>query len=45
MSTLLLILTDTVDVLFGFELIQILKVDEKSQTLKMIVWNTYVSIP
>ena len=35
--------TDTVEVAFGLELIQILGVDEKPQTVKMITWNTLVS--
>ena len=34
---------DTVGVAFNVELIQILGVDEKSQTVKLITWNTFVS--
>ena len=35
--------TDTVEVAVGLELVQILGVDEKAQTVKMITWNTLVS--
>ena len=38
-----LLLSDTIVVDFSFQLVQLLSVDEKSQTIKTIVWNSYVS--
>ena len=36
-------IVDTVDVSMAFQLVQILDVNEKAQTIKTIVWLTYVS--
>ena len=35
--------SDTIVVFFSFQLVQLLSVDEKSQTIKTIVWNSLVS--
>ena len=38
-----IIFSESISVYYGFVLVQLLAVDEKSQTIKTIVWNSYVS--